>query len=163
MNRREALFSMGAFIAGVPAIAKSVEAKEIRGFPVEITLSEDSVPRHVRVGGELRVFKDEIDRKTLTAIIDRLIPSDDHGPSASEASCLEFIDDQLATAYGSSDALYLKEPLKPENEEEIMGSPQFIATPRERYEIGLKALQAYVQKTDGAPSPPFRLIASTKS
>jgi len=150
MNRRDALFSLGAIMASVPAAARIAEAKEIRGFPTATALSEDSVPEPVRAGSGYRVFTDEKDRATLQAVMDRLIPADRYGPSASEAGCLEFLDAQLAGPYGSGDALYLSKPLSPDNEQELMGSPQFIATPRERYESGLKALEAYAQKTDGA-------------
>ncbi len=150
MNRREALFSIGAFAASVPAAVATVRAEEIHGFPRETAQSEEFLPKNIRRGGGFKVFTKDTDRQTLSSMMDRLIPSDEHGPSATEAGCLDFIDEQLAGDYGSGAALYLDKPLKPENEEELMGSPQFLSTPRERYETGLKALEAYAQKTDGA-------------
>ncbi|OCX65645.1 dehydrogenase [Thioclava sp. SK-1] len=145
MNRREALFSLGAMVASTGVAAS---AKEMKGYPTHTALSADHLPKP-RMGGALRVFTDETDRKTLHAVIDRLIPADAYGPSASEAGCLEFIDDQLAGDYGAGTALYLQKPLHPENEEAIMGAPQFLSTPRERYDSGLKALEAYAQATWG--------------
>lgn len=149
MNRREALFSLGAFAASVPLVAKTAQAREIKGFPPETALSEDSVPRPVRTGGALQVFKTDTERKTLAAMMDRIIPADAHGPSATEAGCLVFIDAQLAGEYGAGSTLFLGKPLNPQNEAQLMGAPQFIATPRERYASGLKALEAYARKTDG--------------
>ncbi|MDC0609858.1 gluconate 2-dehydrogenase subunit 3 family protein, partial [Vibrio sp.] len=101
--------------------------------------------------GAYRVLTDATDRKTLTAIYDRLIPGDDLGPSASACGCIEFIDDQLAGDYGAGKALYLEGPMDRENEEKILGQPQFLATPRERYLQGLKAIEAYSQKQFGKP------------
>ncbi|WP_338563942.1 gluconate 2-dehydrogenase subunit 3 family protein [Erwinia sp. E_sp_B04_8] len=97
------------------------------------------------------MLTDEMDRKTLTAIFDRLIPADRHGPSASEAGCIEFIDSELAGDYGSGAALYLDGPLNPGNEEALMGSPQFLMPPRERYLTGLKALESWAQKNKQSP------------
>jgi gluconate 2-dehydrogenase gamma chain len=112
-------------------------------------MTPDALPIPAKRGGGFQVFTRDTDKKTLAAAFDRLIPSDKMGPSATEAGCLEFLDDQLAGKYGAGKALYLEAPLRPENEEEIMGSPQFLATPRQRYEVGLPALEAYAQKTDG--------------
>ncbi|MBT9382444.1 gluconate 2-dehydrogenase subunit 3 family protein [Pseudooceanicola sp. CBS1P-1] len=149
MNRREALFSLGS-MAAAGGLASSAKAAELHGVPAQTALSADNMPTPARRGGAFQVLTDDTDRATVKAVFDRLIPSDELGPSASEAGCLEFLDDQLAGDYGSGKALYLEGPLRPENEEAIMGSPQFLSTPRERYNTGLKALEAYAQKTDGA-------------
>lgn len=149
MNRREALFSLGLAAAVAPLAAKGVKAEELNGFPTATAQNPDHLPVPARRGGEYVVLRDETDRNTVKAVFDRLIPADNHGPAASEAGCIEFLDDQLAGTYGSGAALYLEGPLDPANEEAIMGMPQFLSTPRQRYEIGLKALEAYAQTTDG--------------
>lgn len=147
MNRREALFSLGALAASV-AVVPSLRAAELKGVPHETALSEDHLPKPaVRVGGFLVL--DERERKTLCAVYDRLLPADEYGPSATQAGCLEFIDSQLAGDYGSGKALYLEGPIRPEDELKLMGTPQFLATPLERYRVGLKALEAYAQATFG--------------
>ncbi|MFP8965041.1 gluconate 2-dehydrogenase subunit 3 family protein [Pokkaliibacter sp. CJK22405] len=148
MNRREALLSLGT-VATAAAIAP-VSAKEISGFPHGTAQSADHMPKPIRFGG-YQVLTDDTDRQTLTAIFDRLIPADDLGPSASQAGCLEFLDDQLAGDYGAGKALYLEQPLHPENEEALMGSPQFLTTPKERYKSGLNALRAYAKAVEGKP------------
>ncbi|WP_336406969.1 gluconate 2-dehydrogenase subunit 3 family protein [Gallaecimonas mangrovi] len=125
-----------------------MSAKELKGFPRDTALTQDSLPQGIRPGGA-QVITDETDRKTLAAVFDRLIPADEYGPSATQAGCLEFLDNQLAGDYGDGKVLYLDKPLHPKNEEAIMKAPQFLATPRERYATGVKALEAYAQKTDG--------------
>lgn len=148
MNRREALISLSSLVATL-TIAPGLRAKELHNVPLETKLDKDSIPVPALQGG-YRVLTNETDRKNLTAIFDRLIPADDHGPSASEEGCIEFIDDQLAGDYGSGAALYLEGPLNPENEEKLMGSPQFLSSPRERYLSGLKALEQWSQQNHHA-------------
>lgn len=149
MNRREALFSLGAMTAaGAAAATGRAGAEVIRGIPAATGISADHLPHPIKRGG-FQVFTQEGDQRMLAAIFDRLIPADDNGPSATEAGCLDFVDRQLAGDYGAGAALYLEGPLNKENDEAIMRQPQFLATPRERYETGLKALEAYAQKEDG--------------
>lgn len=143
MNRREALFSLSSLVATL-TVAPKLSAKELHNVPLETKLTSDALPVPAMQGG-YRVLTNEIDRKNLTAIFDRLIPADDLGPSASEEGAIEFIDDQLAGDYGSGAALYLEGPLRPENEEKLMGSPQFMTSPRDRYLSGLHALEAWSQ------------------
>lgn len=148
MKRRDLLRSFGAAVT-TTALASPSAAAELKGFPTQTAMSPDHLPKPAMKGGAFRVFTQENNRKTLAAVFDRMIPSDKFGPSASEAGCLEFLDDQLAGHYGEGRALYLEGPVRPETEEAIMGSPQFTQTPRQRYDAGLKALEAYAQATDG--------------
>lgn len=143
MNRREALFSLSSLVATLTVVPK-LSAKEMHNVPLETQLTKDVLPVPALQGG-YQVLTNETDRKNLAAIFDRLIPADDHGPSASEEGCIEFIDSQLAGDYGAGSALYLVGPLRPENEEKLMGSPQFLSSPRERYMTGLEALEAWSQ------------------
>lgn len=145
MNRREALFSLSSLVASL-AVVPRVGARELHNVPPETPLNADHLPQPARLGG-YQVLTDETARKNLTAVFDRLIPADELGPSASEAGCIEFIDNELAGDYGSGAALYLQGPLRPENEAALMGSPQFLAPPRERYLAGLQALEAWAQRT----------------
>lgn len=145
MNRREALFSLSSLVASL-AVVPRVGARELHNVPPETPLNADHLPQPALLGG-YQVLTDETARKNLTAVFDRLIPADEHGPSASEAGCIEFIDNELAGDYGSGAALYLQGPLRPENEAALMGSPQFLAPPRERYLAGLQALEAWAQRT----------------
>ncbi|MGY4494657.1 gluconate 2-dehydrogenase subunit 3 family protein [Pseudomonas sp. TE3610] len=147
MNRREALFSLGTIAASL-AVAPSLRATELNDVPEQTQLNADHLPRPaVRTGGFLVLTATE--QKTLGAVYDRLLPADEHGPSATEAGCLVFIDSQLAGTYGAGKALYLDGPIRPDNERMLMGSPQFLATPLARYRTGLAALDAYAQKVHG--------------
>ncbi len=148
MNRRQALKLLGQAAATL-AIAPRVNAKEMRGVPLETALSADHLPNPAQTGA-YRVLTKQVDRETLSAIYDRLIPEDEYGPSATNAGCLEFIDDQLFGDYGNGKALYLEGPMDRANEEKIMGKPQFLSTPKERYLQGLTALEAYSQKNFGS-------------
>ena len=56
-----------------------------------------------------RHFLTETEWRTLTAIVDRIIPKD-QWPSASEAGVVDFIDFQLATTWGAGSGLFLKGP-----------------------------------------------------
>ncbi|MDB6452736.1 gluconate 2-dehydrogenase subunit 3 family protein [Falsirhodobacter sp. 20TX0035] len=146
MNRRGALFSLGAMAA---AAATPVRALEMKGYPTDMSMDPAFLPRPAIHGGSFQVLTADIDRRTVTAVFDRLIPADDLGASASEAGCVEFLDMQLAGPFGEGASLYRKGPKLP-NEDELAQTPQFIETPRERYATGLAALEAFAQKTEGA-------------
>jgi gluconate 2-dehydrogenase gamma chain len=146
MNRRQALFSLSAAAALVPAVRAA--GPEMTGLLSEADINADHLPQPAQ--GGFRVLRDAADRATLAAAFDRLIPADAHGPSATEAGCLHFIDDQLAGDYGAGKSLYLAKPLDPANEAAIMGSPQFLATPRERYRTGIQALEVYARAKHNA-------------
>ena len=60
-------------------------------------------------GGGYRFLQDG-EAQFLTAAVDRLIPPDDTGPSASQAGVVVFLDRQLAGEYGQGAHLYLDGP-----------------------------------------------------
>ncbi len=148
MNRREALFSLSGIVASL-AVAPQLRAKELHHVPHATQLSADHLPQPAWQAG-YQVLTNPLDRQNLAAIFDRLIPADQLGPSASEAGCIDFLDNQLAGDYGAGAALYLQAPLHPENEEAIMGAPQFLSAPKERYLTGLAALENWAQKNHHA-------------
>lgn len=147
MNRRDALKSLGAITASV-TVAPHVGAATLKDVPHETALDAKFVPSPARTGG-LSVLTDDTQRHTLAAAFDRLIPADELGPSATEAGCIEFLDAQLEGPFGQGASMYREQPLQP-NADELMQTPQFIATPRERYDSGLNALDAYARRQDGA-------------
>ncbi|TIN23340.1 gluconate 2-dehydrogenase subunit 3 family protein [Mesorhizobium sp.] len=149
MNRREALFSIGALVAAGPIANETARGEEMHGYPDNMALDENFLPKTIKRGGARQVLTDDQEVKTLKAAFDRLMPGDEFGPSASEAGCLDFLDAQLAGGYGEGSTVYREGPAQP-HEEQMLQKAQFIATPRERYRTGLKALEAYTLKTDGA-------------
>ncbi len=148
MKRRDALKLLSQAAASL-VVAPHLSARELHGVPLETSMSDDHLPRPAQAG-VYRVLTKQVDRETLSAIYDRMIPEDDYGPSATKAGCIEFIDDQLAGDYGAGKALYLEGPMDRENEAKIMGKPQFLTTPKERYLTGLEAINQYSQKKFGA-------------
>lgn len=146
MKRRDLLLSLGATASAMPA--GKILAAEMQGYPDRMALDPRFMPSPVHQGGAMKVLTRDIDRQTVSAVFDRLIPGDEHGPSASQAGCVEFLDAQLAGAFGDGATMYRRGPKAP-GEDALMQKPQFIATPRERYEAGLQALEAYAQKTEG--------------
>lgn len=60
---------------------------------------------------EAQRFLTSEERAFLTAAVDRLIPEDDF-PSASQLGVVDFIDHQLAGAYGRGDIYYLQGPIE---------------------------------------------------
>ncbi|SNB65570.1 gluconate 2-dehydrogenase gamma chain [Arboricoccus pini] len=151
MKRREALLSLGAAVAAAPAVsADTARAEVVRNYPQDMALDRAFQPPSVRVGGPLTVLTDDSERRTIGAIFDRLIPADEFGPSATEAGCIEFLDAQLAGPFGQGAALYREGPRAPD-EDKMVQKAQFIATPRERYATGLKALDAWATNKHGAP------------
>lgn len=155
MKRRDVLLSLGATVGALPA--GEILAAEMQGYPNKMALDPRFQPS-VRQGGAMQVLTSDADRRTVSAVFDRLIPGDEHGPSATAAGCVDFLDGQLAGPFGEGATLYRAGPKAP-GEDALMQKPQFIATPRERYETGLKALDAYARKNDGrafADLPPER-------
>lgn len=148
MKRRQALFSLGALFAAPMAVRKA-NAEVMHGYPQDMALHEDFIPETVKRGGAPRFFTDNREFETLKAAFDRLMPADDLGPSASEAGCLDFLDAQLSGAFGNGATVYRQGPAQP-HEEQMLQKAQFIATPRERYRTGLKALEAYALEHDNA-------------
>ena len=77
---------------------------------------------------------------TVEAITERLIPADELSISGREAGCAVFIDRQLAGFFGTSERLYMQGPFAHGTPEQ---GDQSALTPRERYRVGLAALDDY--------------------
>lgn len=93
-----------------------------------------------------RVYFTEEEARQVAAIFDRLIPADDLGPSASEAGCVVFADNQLAGPWGNADYRYKDGPFLQGTPEQGLQSP---LTPAQLYRIGLKDLEECCQKQHG--------------
>ncbi len=107
VSRRHLL--AGAAVVSVTATLPSVAAEgvTVRGaFPWQD--GQSAVPDVASRTGKL--FLTASERAFVTAAADRIIPPDDTGPSASQAGVPDFIDLQLAGAYGIGSHLYLGGP-----------------------------------------------------
>lgn len=84
----------------------------------------------------------------MDAIAARLIPADDLGPGAKEAGVTQFIDGQLAGAWGAGEQFYRQGPFEAGTPEQ---GYQLSFTPAEMFRRGLAALDAAARKQDGRP------------
>jgi gluconate 2-dehydrogenase gamma chain len=80
----------------------------------------------------------------VEAAVERLIPTDAHGPGAKQAGVAYYIDQQLAGRYGRGDTMYTQGPWG-------AGLPtqgyQLRYTPADVYRLGIAATNAYTMKT----------------
>lgn len=95
----------------------------------------------------LRFFNAQ-EARAMDAIAARLIPADELGPGAKEAGVTQFVDGQLAGAWGAGEQFYRQGPFE-------QGTPeqgyQLSFTPAEMFRRGLAALDAATRKQDGKP------------
>lgn len=83
----------------------------------------------------------------MEAAVERLIPTDAHGPGGREAGCAYFIDQQLVGRYGRGDTMYTHGPWS--------ATPlptqgyQSRLTPAEVYRLGIAATNAHVHEQHG--------------
>lgn len=82
----------------------------------------------------------------VEAAVERLIPTDAHGPGGKQAGCAYYIDQQLAGRYGRGDTMFTQGPWGPALPTQ---GYQLRYTPAEVYRIGIAATNAYVTKTYG--------------
>ena len=82
----------------------------------------------------------------VEAAVERLIPADAEWPGAGWAGVMNFIDRQLAAAYGAGARMYLEGPWE-------LGSPgqgyQLPFTPGQLYRIGIQEIRAWLGERDG--------------
>jgi len=84
----------------------------------------------------------------VEALVDHMIPADEHGPKGTDVGINIYIDRALAGAWGKGDRLYMQGPWK-------RGVPsqgyQLPLTPAQLYRAGIEATNAYCRKTYGKP------------
>jgi gluconate 2-dehydrogenase gamma chain len=85
----------------------------------------------------------------VEALVDHMIPADEHSPKGTDIGLNIYIDRALAGAWGSGDRLYMQGPWKP-------GVPsqgyQLPLTPAQLYRAGIAATNAYCRQTYGGKS-----------
>lgn len=84
----------------------------------------------------------------MDAIAARLIPADELGHGAKEAGVTQFVDGQLAGAWGAGEQFYRQGPFEAGTPEQ---GYQLSFTPAEMFRRGLAALDAATRKQDGKP------------
>ena len=82
----------------------------------------------------------------IEAVVDHMVPADEHSPKGTDIGINIFIDRALAGGWGKGDRLYMQGPWK-------RGVPnqgyQLPLTPAELYRVGIQAANAHCVKTYG--------------
>ena len=99
---------------------------------------------HAAASGHAYRFFNEIEAKFIEAAVDTLIPHDEVGPGALEVGVADFLDDQLAGAYGQGARMYLEGPFA---EGAATQGYQLPLTPAELYRVAIGDVNAYCAKT----------------
>jgi len=150
---RRGLITGGAAIgaAGAAAAATVQHDGALGGPPQairgEVPWVEGAADAPVGASGTGYVYFTATEASLLEAIVDRLIPPDPTGPSASEAGVPFFIDRQLAGQYGQGQHFYLGGPW-PKGAPEQGYQSRF--NPAQFYRAALAAIPKYVSKTYGS-------------
>ena len=82
----------------------------------------------------------------LSAMADTIIPADELSPSGSDCGVVTYIDRQLAGAYGAGSKVYRSGPFQRGKPEQ---GYQLALTPRQYFESGIEAANAWSRKTHG--------------
>ena len=89
---------------------------------------------------EAYIYFTEPESTFLEAAVERLIPTDEHGPGARSSGVAFFIDQQMAGAFGTAAKAYNSGPWLPGNGNQ---GYQLHQTPAELYRQGITATNAY--------------------
>ncbi|TBV06970.1 gluconate 2-dehydrogenase subunit 3 family protein [Stutzerimonas kirkiae] len=142
LTRRQLLLS-SAGGAALGAVA-SAQAATIAGIPAWNPFDHNAPLFIDKPGWQ---FFSAAQAREVEAIVERLIPADELSASGKDAGCAVFIDRQLAGAYGGFERQYMEGPFQPGTAAQGDQSP---LVPRERYRLGLAALEQYCQAQFGA-------------
>ena len=93
---------------------------------------------------EAYTYFSEPEAAFLEAAVERLIPTDEHGPGARSAGVAFFIDQQMVGAFGTAAKMYTGGPWGPGNGNQ---GYQLRQTPAELYRQGIAATEAYCHAT----------------
>lgn len=147
-------FLLGSALAGAAgAAAAAGHDGELGGPPQtfigEVPFQEGAADSPPGVSGGDFVFFTPAERAVVEAMVDRLIPPDPTGPSASEANVPFFLDRQLAGPYGRGDHFFLGGPW-PKGAPEQGYQSRF--SPGQMYKAAIAAIERYVGGQHGGAS-----------
>jgi gluconate 2-dehydrogenase gamma chain len=148
VNRRE-LLALGAAL-GTAGAAEALSKEGMLAGPSRRYTNalpwDDGLtdaPDAAETGGWRYLNNDEVG--FLTAAVDRLIPPDPTGPSASEAGVVAFLDRQLAGDYGNGARFYLEGPWQKGSESQ---GYQSRFTPAQFYRHAIAAIEQAVGRSE---------------
>jgi gluconate 2-dehydrogenase gamma chain len=151
LSRRDLLRAAG--VAGVAATVPEAASSQA-GHPqvAQTTATPDPQLSHLAPPGPaaergLLFFFNDQEARFVEAAVERLIPSDPEWPGAAWAGVVNFIDRQLAAAYGAGARMYLKGPWHPDAPPQQ--GYQLRYAPAELYRIGIEETRQHVRRTYG--------------
>ena len=144
MKRREFLKLPAASLGG--ALFYTLAGEPVR---LEAQTGEIKVPLRFFTAAEARVVQ---------AACDRILPSDENGPGASEAGVVIYIDRQLAGPYGRDKYRYTKGPFVESVPEHGYQGKE---SPREIYRAGIRGLENFADLSPAERDQRLRAIEKT--
>jgi len=144
MKRREFLTLPAASLGG--ALFYTLAGEPVR---LEAQTGEIKVPLRFFTAAEARVVQ---------AACDRIFPSDENGPGASEAGVVIYIDRQLAGPYGRDKYRYTKGPFAESVPEHGYQGKE---SPREIYRAGIRGLENFADLSPAERDQRLRAIEKT--
>jgi gluconate 2-dehydrogenase gamma chain len=141
---RRALLARGAVLGGVAVAGAAAPAVAAAHPEAE---AAKKAKKHEGPGSwsnapllPLRFFSGD-DYNVISAMANRIFPNDDLGPGATQLGVVEYIDSQLAGAWGSGERMYRQGPFHTPN---TTGHGwQYAMTPAGAYRVALVSLNAY--------------------
>src|SRR5215470_4138135 len=128
-------FLKGAVVGGAAAVAGSLP----KPSEAQPKAAADASPAAY-------AFLNADEAAFVEAVVDHMIPADEHSPKGTDLGLAVFIDRSLASGWGKGERLYLQGPWKP-------GTPnqgyQLPLTPAELYRAGIAASNAACVKAHG--------------
>jgi gluconate 2-dehydrogenase gamma chain len=131
----------GACATGAMAAREGVPHAPARTITVVLPWEEGAADVPPMASGTDYRFFTPAEQAFLEPAIDRLVPADPTGPSASQAGVHIFIDHQLAGLFGRGDHFYLGGPWPSGTPEQ---GYQSRLTPAQLYRAAIPAVEAYV-------------------
>jgi gluconate 2-dehydrogenase gamma chain len=144
MKRREFLTLPAASLGG--ALFYTLAGEPVR---LEAQTGEIKVPLRFFTAAEARVVQ---------AACDRIFPSDENGPGASEAGVVIYVDRQLAGPYGRDKYRYTKGPFVESVPEHGYQGKE---SPREIYRAGIRGLENFADLSPAERDQRLRAIEKT--
>jgi gluconate 2-dehydrogenase gamma chain len=134
-------FLLGAGLAGATV------ASGLAGTPAEAQTAAPAAPAPaVNPEPETYLTLTATEVAFLSAMADTIIPADELSPSGTDCGVVTYIDRQLAGAYGAGAKMYRSGPFQRGKPEQ---GYQLALTPRQYFESGIAAANAWSRKTHG--------------
>lgn len=146
-GRRGLLKALAVGVPGAAWAPATLAAPEAATPPAASSATSPPAAPAQAPNRALRFFNAQ-EARAMDAIAARLIPADELGPGAKEAGVTQFIDGQLAGAWGAGEQFYRQGPFEKGTPEQ---GYQLSFTPAEMFRRGLAALDAATRKQDGKP------------